>query len=98
MSRTLFQTTTTDATFEAIISAWDKSLPCEVTTRRGSRCQRAASKRVNIHGCRHRLMCSQHAHDYLRDTVAAFRQSSLRCAYCCKRMGSISEAVEVNSL
>jgi hypothetical protein len=97
MSRTLLQTTTTDADFEAVVSAWDETLQCEISCR-GQRCRRAATKRVNMHGCRRRLMCSQHAHNYVRDTLAAFRRTRLKCAFCGRLIASVSEAVEVTAL
>jgi hypothetical protein len=50
----------TATAFEAVVSAWDEQVCCEMTTQQGTRCRRPAYWRADLHGCEQALLCGQH--------------------------------------
>ena len=84
----------TATAFEAIISAWDEQIRCEMTTKQGTRCRRAGVlARADLHGCEQALLCGHHESAWVRQATQHFRRDgAARCWWCRKRFDSLGDA------
>ena len=85
------------STFDQVIAAWPDRVACEMSTKRGPRCQRAASWVVNLHGCEHVLMCGQHLAAWV-DEINSQRLGDPRCVHCGRVFACASDAFTVTAL
>ena len=81
--------TTTPATFEAIIAAFDDWPRCEVKTAADGRCKLAASYHAVFHDCGAGLVCTGHMRAFLRQVSAGGR---VQCNRCDRVFASIDQA------
>jgi hypothetical protein len=88
----------TATAFEAVISAWDEQVRCEMPTQAGSHCRRLAYWRLDLHGCEVVLMCGHHKQRWLRQTLAGCRDAVLACAHCRRPFASFDDAGKVTPL
>jgi hypothetical protein len=90
---------TTATAFEAVISAWDEQVRCEMTTQAGTGCRRLAYWRADLHGCERALLCGHHKSAWVRRTVQHFgRDGAARCWWCRKRFDSFDAACRITPL
>jgi hypothetical protein len=86
----------TATAFEAVISAWDQQMHCEMTTQAGARCRRLAYWRADLHGCEQALLCGHHKSSWMRRTMHQFRiDGAARCWRCYKQFDSFDAACKV---
>ena len=88
----------TTTAFEAVVSAWDEQIRCEMDTQAGSRCRRPAYWRADLHGCEVVLMCGQHKQRWLRRVLAECRTRMPVCAHCRRTFASFDAACKVTPL
>lgn len=90
---------TTATAFEAVISAWDEQVRCEMTTQTGTGCRRLAYWRADLHGCERALLCGQHKNSWTRRALHHFRaDGAARCWWCRKRFDRFDDACTVTPL
>lgn len=104
-----FDTSTTEISFESVISGWAEAVRCEVatlavqegtlTTHQGAPCQRRAGWRLNLHSCRRLLMCSRDMQAWKRHLLEALRSGRmLECVYCGRSFECFDDACTVTRL
>lgn len=67
---------------ETITAAWNARPRCEIETAAGRQCRRAASWKIDLHGCEQAIACGQHCRRWLAESLQNFALSDARCAHC----------------
>ncbi len=74
-----------NATFDAIVVAFDDQLPCAIVTLSGDQCRRTASWRIDLHGCEQGNACGHHKNSLIRSAEIAKRYGRTLCCHHCRR-------------
>ncbi len=89
------------ATFESVVAGWDDVPRCEAATlvTHHEVCSRRAKWRLNLHGCRHTLMCDRDIRDWKRNALKALAEGRmLQCVHCLESFEALDAACSITRL